>query len=94
MHAAGWPVIEYITSLNATDPDKALFNTVAVSFSATNVASGRTLSYTTEHSQHVQSSVCSSFVSVDGSMAHIVKFLEHVCLKNVSCCASSRDIVQ
>ena len=30
----------------------------------------------------MQSSVCSSFVRVDGSMARIVKFLEHVSLKN------------
>ena len=30
----------------------------------------------------MESSVCSSFVRVDGSMAHIGKFLEHVCLKN------------
>ena len=52
-----------------------------ISFSATNV-SGRTLSYTTEYSKHMQSLVFSSFVRVDGSVARIVKFLEHVCLKN------------
>ena len=83
VHAAGRPVIEYISSLNATDPDKALFDTVAnISFSPTNVVSGRTLSYITEYSEHMQSSVCSSFGRVDGSTARIVTFLEHVCLKN------------
>ena len=65
----------FIKSLSEDNPDKDI-----LSFFATKVISGRTVTYTTEHMEKENSPVRSSFVRVDSGAGRIVKFVQHQCL--------------